>query len=297
MKKEVTLLRILTNAAIIVTVIIVLAIAAHFVLRAATRHGARRIVPEFKGISLREAELLAQENDLDIFINDSLYVTAYAGGTVLDQLPASGVEVKPGRTVYIVINAFGDRMVEVPYVAGYSLRQAKNMLDVAGLEIGKISYTPDMATNYVLKQSFEGRSIEANSNLQAAVGKGIDLTVGVSEIDPYTLTPNVIGLSLKEAKSRIWLSGMNVGRIDMDEGVNPLKQNSAKVYLQGVTANSSARWGSSISLTLTLDETKINNATAAALKAELEYEKALLEAKESPEALEEEEEQSDEFFD
>ncbi len=275
-KKQTTLKTVLVNLALIAVVIVVAAIAAHFLLRIGTRHGARRTVPEFKGISLREAQRMAKDNDLEIFINDSLYVSEYPGGTVLDQLPAGGVEVKPGRTVYVVINAFGDRMVEMPYVAGRSLRQAKNMLDVAGLEIEQLKYVSDMATNYVLEQSFEGAKIASTSKREVAMGSGVVLTVGVSrENDPYTRIPNVIGLSLKEAKSRLWESGLNVGKINIDEGVNLLKHKNAKVYIQGSTANSSASWGSHVSITVTLDEQKIKSAVAAASKAEAKYEREL----------------------
>ncbi|MFI3280720.1 MAG: PASTA domain-containing protein [Rikenellaceae bacterium] len=287
MKKEVTLKGILTNAAVIIAVILAIAIAAHFLLRAGTRHGVRRTVPEFKGVSLQEAEFLAKQNDLQIYINDSLYVTAQPGGTVLDQLPAAGVEVKPGRTIYVVINAFGKRMVTVPYVAGRSLRQAKNMLDVAGLEIKHINYVSDMATNYVLSQSYNSRSIVSSSKVEAPTGAGIDLTVGVSTDDPYTRVPNVIGLSLKEAKSRIWESGLNVGRINIDKGINLLKDLNAKVYIQGEAANGDAKWGQSMSVTVTLDQKKIDAATAAAHKADLEYEKSLLEAEDEDVAEEE----------
>lgn len=283
MKNEGVTKRVLTHAAMIVTVILIIAIASHFLLRMGTRHGARRTVPEFKGISLPEAELLAQSSDLNIYINDSLYVAAYAGGTVLDQLPAAGVEVKPGRTVYVVINAYGDRMVDIPYVAGRSLRQAKNMLDVAGLEIANIKYTRDMATNYVLEQSFKGRKVEAGAAVEAVMGAGIDLIVGVSEKDPYTRIPNVIGLSLKEAKSRIWESGLNVGRINIDKGVNLLKDKNAKVYIQGAAANSSSKWGASMSVTVTLDQAKVDAAVAEALKAEEEYEKMRQKLKEEAE--------------
>ncbi|MFI3333219.1 MAG: PASTA domain-containing protein [Rikenellaceae bacterium] len=276
--KPITVRTILKNLAFIAVTIILAAIAAHFLLRAGTRHGTRRTVPEFKGISLREAQQLAAENDLAIYINDSLYVSEYAGGTVLDQLPAGGVEVKPGRTIYVVINAFGERMVEMPYVAGRSLRQAKNMLDVAGLEIDKINYTHDMATNYVLEQSNDGARITSSTKREVPMGSGVVLKVGVSYDDPYTRIPNLIGLSLREAKSRIWESGLNVGRINVDEGVNLLRHKNAKVYIQGAAANSSASWGSYINITVTLDESKINSAVSVANKAEKEYEKSLNES-------------------
>ncbi len=275
MNKPVTLKTIFTNLAIIAAVIVAAAIAAHFLLRIGTRHGAHCTVPQFKGISLSEAKELARDNDLKIVINDSLYVTEYAGGTVLDQLPASGVKVKPGRTIYVVINAFGERMIEIPYVAGRSLRQAKNMLDVAGFEIKQINYTSDMATNYVLEQSFEGSRITPSTKRQAAAGSGIVLKVGVSHNDPYTRVPNLAGLSLREAKSSIWESGLNVGKINIDKGVNLLKHKNAKVYLQSAAANSSATWGSYINITVTLDKSKIKNASDKAYKEAVEYEESL----------------------
>ncbi len=277
MKKEVTPTRIITHAALIIAVVILMAVAAHFLLRTSTRHNVSCTVPQLQGISLREAVQVARENDFKIVINDSLYVATKSGGTVLDQLPAAGVSVKPGRTIYVVINAFSKRMVEVPYVAGRSLRQAKNMLDVAGLEIKQIKYVRDMATNYVLSQSYEGRSISPNATLEAPVGSGVELTVGVSEDTPTTLVPNVIGLSVKEAKSRIWESGLNLGRINTDPGVNLLEHTNAKVYMQGAVANAAAKWGNSMSITVTLDQAKVDAASKSARKADLEYEKGLAE--------------------
>ncbi len=282
--QAVTYKTIITNAAFIVATIILIAIAAHFLLRTATRHGVRREVPQFTGISLSEAQLLAEKSDLKIFINDSLYVTSKAGGEVLDQLPDAGTRVKPGRTIYVVINAYGKRMVEVPYVAGRSLRQAKNMLDVAGLEIKQLSYVNDMATNYVLRQSYNGKSIVSGSKVEAPVGSGVELTVGVSENTPTTLVPNIIGLSLSEAKSRIWESGLNVGVIKGDKGVNLAEDKNAKVYMQSLRSNTQSRWGGSVNITLTGDLSKVNSASIDARKAEEAYEKELAAQKEAEEA-------------
>ncbi len=273
MKKQITLRSILRNAGIIAAIMVAIAILSHFGLRLATRHSTHCTVPDFKGVSLNEAHKIALRNDLTLHINDSLYVATYPGGTVLDQLPAGGVEVKPGRTVYIIINAFGDKMVKIPYVAGHSLRQAKNILEVAGLEISKINYVSDMATNYVLESSYNGKVISESSSLEAVVGDGVTLKVGVSGNDPYTSVPNVIGLSLKEAKGRIWESGLNVGNINTDEGVNLLRDKDAKVYLQGVAANQSARWGATLSIRLSTDKAKIESAVATAIKEDIKYEK------------------------
>lgn len=118
---------------IIVCVLLVLGVATHLLLLLGTRHSAHRTVPDLTGIPLEEALGEARRQGLEIIVNDSLYVPAYDGGVVLDQLPEKGVGVKPGRKVYVTINSYRQKMVTVPYVAGRSLRQAKNMLEVAGL--------------------------------------------------------------------------------------------------------------------------------------------------------------------
>ena len=97
---------------------------------------------------------------------------------MLDQLPHEGTQVKGGRTVYVTINSFSQKKVEVPYVAGRSLRQAKNMLEIAGLEIDRLVYQPDMATNYVLEQRVDGRPIEAGTKRQIEMGSGGDALCG-----------------------------------------------------------------------------------------------------------------------
>lgn len=189
------------NLLLIVLIILAMAVIAHFVMQAGTRHGARRTVPDFSGIALGEAQRIARANDLRLHINDSLFVPAYQGGTVLDQLPEGGVEVKPGRTVYITINAFRQKQVPVPYVAGRSLRQAKNMLEIAGLEIERLVYRPDIATNYVLEEYCDNRPVRPESKIEAEAGSGVTLYVGVQTGDSLTIVPQVIGATLRQAKS------------------------------------------------------------------------------------------------
>ena len=254
------------NLVLIAAVILAIAITAHFVMQVGTRHGSRRIVPDFSGIKLDQAQRLAHKYDLTLHINDSLFVPAYDGGIVLDQLPEGGVEVKPGRTVYITINSFRQKMVPVPYVAGRSLRQAKNMLEIAGLEIGELIYRADMATNYVLEEYCDGRPVTQNSRIEAEMGSGVTLYVGVEGGFGSTVVPRLVGFPLKEAKGRLWELGLNVGKIDFDEGINLLNQKDARVYVQGPTAERSAMLGSRVDLKLTLDEKKLDQYRATAEK-------------------------------
>lgn len=258
--------RLLYNLVWIAVILLAMALAAHLLMQLATRHGARRTVPELAGIPLDEAERLARHNDLTLIVNDSLYVPVYEGGIVLDQLPEAGVEVKPGRKIYVTINSFSQKMVELPYVAGRSLRQAKNMLEIAGLEIDKLVYRSDMATNYVLEERYRGEIVHPDSRKMAEAGSGVTLYVGVEEGSGTTVVPQVIGSSLRDAKSRLWENGLNVGQIRFDAGINLLNQKDARVYRQSLSLGRIHPLGTSVDLWLTLDEKMLDEQTAAADK-------------------------------
>lgn len=254
----------LFNLVLIILILAALAAGAHLTMQWGTRHGARRTVPDFSGMPLNRAADLARKYDLKLHVNDSLFVPAYEGGIVLDQLPEGGVEVKPGRTVYITINSFRQKMVPVPYVADRSLRQAKNMLEIAGLEIAELIYRPDMATNYVLEEYCDGRPVQASSRIEAEMGSGITLYVGVGEDGDAAVVPQLVGTSLKAAKGRLWELGLNVGRIDFDADINLLNQKDARVFVQTPAAEHSVRLGTKVDLRLTLDAKKVDEHRAAA---------------------------------
>ena len=248
------------NIVVIALVFLGLAIVSFVAMALGTRHSARRTVPDFVGLKMVDAEYFAGRRDLQIIVNDSLHVSAYPGGVVLDQLPKGGVVVKPGRKIYVTINSVRQRMVDVPYVAGRSLRQAKNMLETAGLTIDHLEYAEDMATNYVLAEFVDGVEVlEDSLAVRTEMGNGVVLRVGVAPND-VTAVPQVLGRSLFEAKSRLWESGLNIGEIEFDEGMPALERNRAKVYLQSLLPTEEAAYGDRVSLHLTLDAVKVDSA-------------------------------------
>ena len=268
---------ILYHLTVIALIFIGVAIVSFVAMAFGTRHSARRTVPDFVGLQLNDAEYFAERRDLNIIVNDSLHVSAYPGGVVLDQLPKGGVVVKPGRKIYVTINSSRQRMVAVPYVAGRSLRQAKNMLETAGLTIDHLEYAEDIATNYVLAEFIDGAEILEESEVQAEMGSGVVLRVGVAPNDTSTAVPQVIGRSLFEAKSKLWESGLNIGEVIFEEGMPALDRNRAKVYQQSILPSEAVSYGKRVSLHLTLDAEKVESAVAEcerrieeALKAKME---------------------------
>ena len=269
---------IIYHAVLIVLAVVAILIVSSILMSIVTRHGTHRTVPDFTGIRIADAVSMADDERLEIIINDSLFVPAYEGGIVLEQLPKGGVEVKAGRKIYVTINSVRQKMVRVPYVAGRSLRQAKNMLEVAGLGIERLEYEEDIATNYVLAQVADGREITQESNIEIEMGSGVVLKVGVEMEKNTVIVPKAIGQSLEVAKSRLWEQGLNVGKINMDEGINLLNQKNARVYRQSLAHNSVAKLGDEVDLWLTLDEKKVESGSAASDKRAQELEEERLEA-------------------
>lgn len=246
-----------------------------------TRHNDYIIVPKFEGLSLTEAKDLAASKSLVLEVNDSVYVKGIAGGTILDQNPKSNREVKAGRHIFLTTNSFNKTMVKVPYVTGFSLRQAKNNLQMVGLGIAELIYRDDIATNNILEQLYKGRVITESSNRMVELGSEITLIVGRSEPDAVCTIPNILGLTLSEAKSRLWEVGLNVGATQFDSDVDIEFINRAKVYLQSPTPGLVKSLGTSISFDLTLDAEKVSKGEASAKRELKEIELLRRESEES----------------
>ena len=215
------------HAVLILLLFTAVAIVSYISLAFGTRHGMKRRVPDFIGLRLNDAQYYASRRGLNIIVNDSLYVPAYPGGIVLDQLPKGGVDVKSGRKIYVTINSFRQKQVPLPYVAGRSLRQAKNMLEGAGLGIRELIYVEDIATNYVLAEYYEDTEITAESDMKVEKGSNVTLHVGVASADERSVVPYLIGRRMFEAKGRLWEIGLNVGEVFYDEDITMLTLDDA----------------------------------------------------------------------
>ncbi len=272
------------NVVLAVCAVVIFLFLVSVLLNLFTRHNKYKQVPDFSGMNIEEARQAGRKASLRIEINDSLYVPMYEGGVILDQNPAPGAEVKSGRRIFVTVNSFRQKMVRIPYVTDFSLRQAKNNLEVAGLEIDRLIYREDIATNYVLEEHYRGKLITSGSDVRAEVGTGVTLVVGMSPEDSTTVIPKVVGFPLKEAKSRLWEVGLNVGRITAEEGINALNENEARVYMQEPEQSHLVTLGTPVALKLTLDTKKVEQGSAASDRAA----EAIVEARKEQEEAEKE---------
>ncbi len=204
---------------------------------------------------------MAEKGDLRLEVIDSLYMPKQRPGQILDQSPKPGMGVKKGRRVFLTVNAFRPRTDVIPYVTGYSLRQAKNMLETKGFEIERLVYKSDMATNNVLDELYKGKSITHGSRVEAELGSSITLVVGVNHSSPLPRIPKVIGLTLRQAKSRLWEVGLNVGRVRYDSNVKEEDREDARVYRQEPNQQSRNDYGGEVALWLTRDTQKVSSSS------------------------------------
>ena len=259
------------NAVLIVLLLLGVVVASYIALTIGTRHGMQRTVPDFTGLRLSDAEHFASRRGLNIIVNDSLYVPAYPGGIVLDQLPKGGVNVKSGRKIYVTINSFRQKQVAMPYVAGRSLRQAKNMLEGAGLGIQELVYVEDIATNYVLAQYYGEQEVLSDTEMKVEKGSAVTLHVGLASQDERVVVPRLVGRQLFDAKSRLWEIGLNLGSVTYDEDITMLTLDDARVCQQSLNPGVESPLGERVSIHLTLDRERV-------AAAEAEYDRLAKEA-------------------
>jgi beta-lactam-binding protein with PASTA domain len=143
----------------------------------------------------------------------------------------------------------------MPNLIGYSFLEAMAELSNHGLNLGKLSYTSDIATNNVLQQKYNGRDIKPGS--QIVSGSDIDLVLGLSREDSRTTVPKVVGMKYIRAVDAIHERYLNVGRVHFDPEIKTYRDSvNAYVYKQDA-AGTKKTLGSAINLYLTLDESKL----------------------------------------
>lgn len=250
------------NIVLAVSLLVIVLFVANMLLNIFTRHNKHVEVPDFSEMTMEEARAMSKGDGLRIEVNDSLYVASLEPGVILDQKPAAGTDVKPGRRIYVTVNSSQQKMIDVPYVAGYSLRQAKNILETAGLEIERLVYVDDIATNNVLEQRVGNNVVKADGTVRARMGSGVVLTVGCAPGTAPVPVPRVVGLSLREAKSRLWDAGLNVGKVSRDREIDRSRMRYARVYAQQPERVDSVALGTPVSISISADSLVIANGLA-----------------------------------
>jgi len=186
-------------------------------------------VPHVTGSNLQSASATLKQRGLNFAVSTEQYSEEYPPETIIMQVPASDIEVKVGRTVYLTLSK-GKETVSVPHLIGQHINTARFELMKRGFQIGEINYefSDFIAKDSVIKQSIpSGRLVPYGEIVHLVISKGSDAQVPV---------PSLIGHTIDEARDILSAKGFIIGDIQysISETFTPntiIGQNPAKSEL------------------------------------------------------------------
>ncbi len=173
------------NLGAIIIVFVLLLILMMVLLKSYTRHNVDHVeIPEIEGMRLDKAIQMLEEKGFEYEVNDTIYKDGVPLMSIVDQDPDAGFMVKPGRRIYLVINADKVPLVKMPALAGKeSFRSAVILLRSSGLQLGRKIERPspminDASSEPVLEQRMHGDSLQIKAGNMIRRNSKIDLVVG-----------------------------------------------------------------------------------------------------------------------
>jgi beta-lactam-binding protein with PASTA domain len=223
-------------------------------LRTYTRHSTAVRVPDLKGLSMEESVAMLSSRELQAMVIDSVYIDDLPKGSVVDQSPVAGVDVKPERKVYLVLNANEPKMLDMPDLIDLSKRQAISVLEIIGLKVKDLQYIPDPCVDCVVDQLYKGEPIAPEARIRR--GESVTLVLGSGDKGERVPIPELFGLTSMEVAKVLNMASLNLGIVVECVGCNTrIDSTLARVRRQSPQANNSGMiaMGSMIDIWLTTD--------------------------------------------
>lgn len=176
-----------------------------------TKHNEVQKVPNVIGKTYDEAKQIFEAAGLEAGIQDSMYVDTARALEVMRQSPDAEAVVKSDRTIYLTINRAVPPQVEMPDLRGFSLTSAKLYLQSLGLKVGDTTFVPDIAKNAIKEQHFNGEEIMPGTKIN--MGSHIDLVVGNGVGQETISVPDLLGMTVSQARAYLSSSNIELGAV------------------------------------------------------------------------------------
>jgi len=207
-----------------------------------TNHGQEIPVPNVVNKSVHDAVKILEDTGLDYEVDSATYNPKYRPFQVLQVYPAPGSRVKDGRAITLKVNPRSWAPVAVPDVINKYSGLAFQRLDQVGLKVGDTIFEPSIQKDAVLRVLFKGNSLKPGTKIPRF--SIVDVVVGSGPMRNITI-PNVVGLTVKEARAYIARNLFEVGIVDHEDGG---KDESDIVYYQDPAAGDARDQGMQIDL-------------------------------------------------
>ena len=133
---------VLSNVLVIMLIALIGIWIVYIALQLFTKHGESDIVPKVENMSYSQAINVLHQHGFRVDIRDSLYKDDVKPGYVIEQFPKSGAAVKPGRKIFLYINAVHPKEVVIDddnnpredALKSFSFRQGMARLEELGFK-------------------------------------------------------------------------------------------------------------------------------------------------------------------
>ena len=240
------------NIILAIFTVFLIILIAFYSLGAYTRHGSGIPVPELKGLDVDKAMSLLKEQGFEYKI-DSVYVLDRDPGSVVEQDPDPGTNVKESRTIYLTVVTRLAPPVALPDLEPYTYREALSVISNYGLKLGDTIYKYDIARDRILEVRFAGQAIKPGTKIPK--GSRLDLVLGNGEGASEVEIPDLVNQDLDAAKMVIKQSGVTLGIITYQGSITD--SSSVTVIAQSpMKTDTSGKVSNGTKINLTVSQTK-----------------------------------------
>lgn len=153
-------------------------------------------VPNLVGRTLREAKFVLDQRNLEVQEIEYKPSAQYPTGIVLSQIENAGSKVKKGTRIGVIVSTGMDAGdIKVPDITGKNIEEAKKLLALNKLTVGKINYQP--STNVPLNSVIDQYP---KANTMAKENQKIDIFVNREQKKKIVIEGEEDGLKEKEEK-------------------------------------------------------------------------------------------------
>lgn len=195
-----------------------------------TSHGKEIPVPNVINKPVQQAIKILDDSGLDYEVDSFKYDPKYRPYQVLKVYPGIGARVKGGRTIRLVVNPRTWAKITVPDIIDRYKGLAFRQLEQVGLKVGDTIYEPSIQRDAVIRMQINGAVLKPGALLPRF--SVIDLVIGSGPKRNISI-PNVVGLTVAQAKQIIAQNLFEVGLVEYEDGG---KNDNDIVYFQDPAA-------------------------------------------------------------
>lgn len=181
-----------------------------------SRPWSERIVPGVEGLMKDSAFKVLEELDLMPIHLDSVYNSSAVPGSVIEQSPAAGSNVKSGRPVYLTTFRVTPPSEKIGVEEGQDARLAQSLLERKGFKL-KIKTEANTELNgKVVRIERNGNTLSPEDRLQ----RGTSLTLVIGKVlNKDVRIPWLIGLDIADATKTLSNYSLSVGYIEYGDSI------------------------------------------------------------------------------